>query len=106
MAKGTRGAGLQVHGGAAVGAVYFLNGFPQMLNLQGRERTNEVLFLKKIKKADEVAVLTGALPVDKAHVASHVVGQREFRAAARTHEPIGERRLRRRGVVPDIFHQL
>lgn len=86
--------------------MHFLNGFAEVLNFLWGERTNEVLLFEEVKKADEVSVLDRALPVDEAHVAGHVVRQRKSGAAARAHEPVGERLPRRRGVLADVFHQL
>ena len=89
MAKGTSGTRLQVDGAAAVGAVHLLHAFAQVLNLYGREGANEIFFFEEIKEADVVAVLAGALPVDKVHIAAHVVRQRKPGAAVRAHEAVG-----------------
>lgn len=89
MAKGTSGICLQVDGAAAVGAVHLLHAFAQALNLRGRKGANKIFFLEEIKEADEVAVLAGALPVDEAHIAAHVVRQCKPGAAVRAHEAVG-----------------
>lgn len=106
MAIGTSGARLQVDGTAAIGTVHLLHRFAQMPNFRRRKRANKILFFQEIKEADVVAVLAGALPVNKVYIAGHIVRQGKAGAAVRAHEPVGQGGFGDSGVVANILHQL
>src|SRR5580658_6129959 len=106
MAVGANRIGLQVDRCAAIAAVDGLYFLFQLLDLLRGKRVDKILLFQEVEKTDEVAVATCTCPIVEAHVADHIVSERQRARAMGTLENFGKLRLDRGRVFTDELHEL